>query len=150
MKKYIYLTLTGLWLVFIFFNSMQPAADSSAASSFFVDIANSVLTFFGVRADLSLLSLLIRKCAHIFEFFILTLLFFGFAGQIHLRYRPVLALSFTMLMALSDETIQYFSEGRVSSVIDVFIDMIGAAAAIGIIYLFIAARKKSKSVLNNN
>lgn len=150
MKKYIFLALTGLWLAFIFLNSMQPAADSSRTSSFFVNIADSVLTFLGIRADLSLLSLLIRKCAHIFEFFILTLFFSGFLGQTHLLYKPVLTLSFTMFMALSDETIQYFSEGRGSSVIDVFIDMIGAAVAVSIICLFLVTRKKNKSVLNNN
>ena len=74
-----------------------------------------------------MLNLIIRKCAHAFEFFILSLILcltFETFG-ILLRHIAVYSLFVVLLSASFDEFYQLFILGRTSSVIDILIDFAG-------------------------
>ena len=121
--QWIFVLAVVLWTAFIWGNSLQPAADSSAQSQSVVDILKPLLSAMGVAAGQW--QHLIRKAAHMFEFFMLCLLWLGvFRAK---RYRWPLGLS--LLTACIDEGIQYFVPGRSNQLSDVAIDFTGALIA---------------------
>lgn len=140
MKKYIFLTITILWTAFIFYNSFKTGLESSEQSNFVVGIVDKFLNIFKIQIEEPKLSLIIRKLAHFFEYFILTILLIITFQEFYnvnlniLKYIIVLIIS--LLVALSDELLQYFIEGRGSSFIDVIIDFSGSLVAALIIFIF--------------
>ena len=67
-KKLIYLSLTLLWMIFIFCMSAQVASDSSEQSMFISEPSPELLIFAEV---------IVRKAAHFTEYFILAGLVFA-------------------------------------------------------------------------
>lgn len=123
-------TAALLWCIyFIFHNSLENAAASSARSRAVMEILNALLA----RVKLGPLSqYVVRKLAHFCEFMLE-----GFLLMLCLRVYTrhfVRHISWPMLggmtTALADETIQLFVEGRGSSVRDVWIDFSGVVAGI--------------------
>lgn len=150
-KKGICLTLICILSIgFIFFNSSQTSVESNARS---LKIAGKVLEISeknekintmlhavimnvaiiekfdttGFVDSKGVLNLIIRKCAHAFEFFILSLILcLTFeAFRILLRHIIVYSLFIILLSATFDEFFQLFILGRTSSVIDILIDLAG-------------------------
>ncbi len=78
-----------------------------------------------------IIEFIIRKSAHIFFFFMITLAFFILCRH-YLKPAKAVTVSFVCgtLAAIVDETIQYFVAGRHGSIIDVAIDMVGVSLAI--------------------
>ena len=116
-------------ILFIFHNSLQTGAVSSARSQAVTAIVNGVLGKFGIGP---LTEHVIRKLAHFSEF-----LLEGFLLMLCLRVytrRFVRHMSWPVLggliTALTDETIQLFSEGRSSQVTDVWLDFSGVLTGI--------------------
>lgn len=76
---------------------------------------------------------LIRKAAHFTEYFIFSL--FALRAFAHVKAafvserRFILAVAAGLMLAVTDETLQFFSDQRTGSAIDVLIDLSGAAAA---------------------
>lgn len=159
MKKYLYLTLSILWISFIFYNSTRSADESSEASGFFVNLVLSFFHLLKINVNPSVISLLIRKGAHFFEFFMLAIFAYNFIKYINLfsevkklygnisYYSYLVILLFCLVIACTDEYIQRFSFKRAPSIIDVLIDFSGSLIAIVLIYLI--NFKKIKSSLNN-
>lgn len=158
MKKIIWFLLTIIWVVFIFFNSLRTADESSNTSGVLVNLALDILETFNITINPNTLSLLIRKSAHFIEFSILGIFAYNFMKSFHtckdklILYKNVniftyiIVLTFCLLIALTDETIQYFVPGRVNSIIDVLIDFSGSVFALLIVILINI--KKIKSTLN--
>ena len=97
-------------IMFIFRNSLENGAQSSARSQAVMQLVNSALA----KVHLGPLSEhLIRKLAHFSEF--------ALEGFL---------LMLCMTTALMDETIQLHSLNRTSSVVDVWIDMSGVVAGL--------------------
>ncbi len=93
----------------------------------------------GLRYDF-----ILRKFAHVFEYFILTLLLYrAFRGTFQWNIFHVVASSsvVSLLYAISDEIHQAFVPGRGCSARDVFIDAIGIAAFFLFFSLSIRDRK---------
>lgn len=116
-------------IMFIFRNSLENGAQSSARSQAVMQLVNSALA----KVHLGPLSEhLIRKLAHFSEFalegFLLMLCIRVYTKHFvrHMSW-PLLG---GMTTALMDETIQLHSPNRTSSVVDVWIDM-SAALPIG-------------------
>lgn len=139
------LILTGLaaaaCVAFIWCNSLLPADQSAQASQSVLDLFNPLLDLLHVPSAGA--HHLIRKLAHMSEFALLGLLWSLFLFQIP-TLCPVSRLlgtgSLTLTVALIDETIQLFSPGRSSQVIDVWIDFAGAclgALAAWALYLLV-------------
>ena len=111
-----------LWAGFIFFLSHQPGLKS------------------GLPGDWDFV---LRKLAHISEYFVLTLLLMNALKQYRLSKKKIIIFSilFAFFYACSDEYHQVFISAREGTVRDVFIDSIGIFLAS---YLF--GRKKKKMV----
>jgi len=94
-----------IWAGLIFFFSSIPDLES------------------GLKEDF-----ILRKIAHIFEYFILTLLLFrAFKGSLamNLDRLYIYPAALALLYAISDEFHQFFVDGRYCSLNDVMIDSIG-------------------------
>ena len=81
-------------------------------------------------------SYIVRKGAHLFEFFVLGTLTMILSECIERRrWRAIIyALLYVLAVASADEFIQSFT-GRTSSFTDVLIDMLGAVIGIGLVML---------------
>lgn len=120
-------------IVFIFSNSMQVAAVSEGASGKVLDFMQKVLRKLGMSGAANHLTMhIVRKLAHFSEYllegFLLMLCLRVYTRQFvrHVSW-PVLA---GLLTALSDETIQLFSDGRSSQITDVWLDFAGVMTGI--------------------
>lgn len=88
------------------------------------------------EAELVFYHAIVRKFAHFFEYGVLAFLAFrAFAGssKFLLSRRPAAAaLIFALVVAIADETYQSFDPTRTGALMDVLIDMSGAAAALAV------------------
>ncbi|MFA6627755.1 MAG: VanZ family protein [Bacilli bacterium] len=150
MKKTGLWILIGIWIGFIFFNSLQVGATSSVMSGRFTQLIVSLLEGFGTNPVFTTVSLWVRKLAHVGEFFILgaLLVFQELPGIQRRSGRFFRILLYTLTIAIIDEIIQTFIPGRAGLLLDVGIDMIGATlAACGV---FIIPKKIMMKDKKNN
>lgn len=131
---------------FIWGNSMLPGEQSSEISEQVKKILMFIIPEKFLQGEIG--SYLVRKAAHITEFF-----FLGLESTLLLHY--VLDASFSapllldLLIAVGDETIQYFIDGRGSSVTDVWIDFAGIVTGTALILLIGEIWRGCKPVRNN-
>lgn len=123
------------WGCFIFRNSLKPKPASAAQSAAMSQWLAKLMGFFGIDATESA-TVIVRKCAHIFEFFVLALLLYALFRLLGKRATTATAISaaVSFCAAATDETIQIFSS-RGPSVRDVLIDCIGIALAMCVIFI---------------
>ncbi len=147
MKKRIaalFLTVTGVaWLTFIFSNSAKSRVVSSAQSAPLENLLKPLLDALGIEDTKYFAQLIVRKGAHITEFFVLTLIcvFVLYLFGKSLKESLVLSSLFGITAACADELIQIFSH-RGAKVTDVFIDSIGVALAVLLFWLISKKIKK--------
>jgi VanZ family protein len=143
-KKVITLGFIVLWIVFIYFNSLQIGAVSGEVSGNITQWLASVLNQIGIQVDVVDLSVLVRKGAHVGEFLVLGLLLmlyqFQSSGAVGKRFINVVV--FGLMVAVVDEVIQTFIPGRSGLIIDVLIDLIGIALACGVGLIVVLRRGK--------
>ena len=120
-------------IVFIFSNSMQIGDVSETASGRVLLLMKKVFTRLGMPGAANhLTNHIVRKLAHFCEYalegFLLTLCLRVYTRHffVHISW-PILG---GLLTALTDETIQMFSDGRSSQLTDVWLDLSGAMAGI--------------------
>lgn len=123
-------------LIFIWGNSLLPASISSA-------ITNVVVGFFRpIASGAPSAAHFTRKLAHVLEFLALGI------TLTHLRQELNRSWSFLFLSGLSvaviDETLQYFVDGRGSSLIDVWIDLFGFGLGVLLMYLMLRRRQEKQ------
>lgn len=145
---FIFALAAVLLLVFIFHNSAQNGADSSAASDKVTKIAGDILDSVGIEHEPEKLSHFIRKDAHFTEFFLLSLtLFYAiyfFKGN--KRVSAILPPILCAIVASIDEFIvQRATEGRSPQILDVLIDFSGALFAVLILYFALSRYLKKKA-----
>lgn len=117
-----------LAILFIFCNSLQNGPESKEASNTVMEFLRPVLDLIPGLEDPENREFVIRKGAHLFEFFLLGVLSGSFAVVFQRRFgKPFWAhvLFLALLAAVIDEFIQSFT-GRTSEVSDVLIDFAGA------------------------
>ena len=139
MKKRILTILLCLNLALIWGNSLLPG-DSSAA------VSGGVLAFLGRFLPVLLTETghtFLRKAAHFSEFALLGLLFCG-RHRLAKQENPAHLMGFGLAVACIDETIQIFTPGRASSLIDVWIDASGFALGFVMIVVFHTIHNKIK------
>jgi len=120
-----------LWFSFIFSMSTGTFSADNTAS-----VVKPVLTFFfpWLRPDqVDVIHFMIRKGAHVFEYFVLGLLFLrAFRGSSPGVWKwrwPLFAITGVALWALGDEYHQSFVATRTASITDVGIDTAGGVLA---------------------
>lgn len=120
-------------IAFIFSNSMAVADVSSVSSGRVLQLLQAVLRRLGHPALAQRLTMhIVRKMAHFCEYTLegfLLMLCMRVYSRHPLRHITVPMLA-GVLTALTDETIQLFSEGRSSQVTDVWLDSAGVLAGI--------------------
>ena len=119
-----------IWMAFIFLFSSFTGETSGKQSGFFVGILQNFLSFFHVNIDRELLSLLVRKAAHMFEYFVLYLLFLNATGRSLLPRPKLISLFLCFLYACTDEYHQSFTPDRGPALLDVLVDTTGSLAAL--------------------
>lgn len=148
MERYNDTERTSLWVIagrviftaaliaciwFIFSNSMAVADVSSVSSGRVLQLLQAVLRRLGMPGLAQRLTMhLVRKLAHFCEYTLegfLLMLCMRVYSRHPLRHITVPMLA-GVLTALTDETIQLFSQGRSSQVTDVWLDSAGVLAGI--------------------
>jgi len=157
-KKKILAFLSVLIIGFIFFNSLKTGEASTKISEMTAQIVSGfVLFIFGKDPLDSLVNYFytdflvhIRIIAHFVEFFALGLMstwFFFLQTYKEKRYFKI-ALFFGLFIAVFDETIQLFSDGRAFQIKDILIDMSGFFCAALFILIVSSFKRKEKSNQN--
>ena len=134
-KRFAWL-LSFLWMAVIFWFSAMPGDVSSEQSGTIVMLLTQLLSFLGVSpeaVDEALLSLLVRKAAHMTEYAVLLLLLRRALRLSGSRCPGLTALLLCALYAAGDEFHQSFTEGRGPSPVDVCIDTAGALLMWGLL-----------------
>ncbi len=109
----------------IWFNSLMPADVSSEQSGFIVGIINSLFDWMNISIDQSLLSAIIRKLAHFIEFSVLGYLYFNISFKQSNKKNLIIAILLGIVVAIIDECIQLFVDGRAFMLTDIGIDSSG-------------------------
>ena len=135
-QRWVWFLLLGLYICFLFSNSLTPAVQSSAASGRVLLLIHALLSEAGVKA-MWLTEHVLRKLAHFAEYTVLGLLL---AKNVSLISGSVLSGVRLLLPAgiwipFVDETLQLFTEGRSGQISDVWLDMSGVLAGT-LCYLF--------------
>lgn len=145
--------LTIAWLCVIYSFSLEPADLSEDTSLGLIDwLVENLFPWLrdevAMLSDAQMLTLhgLVRKIAHFAEYFILGVLSTFTMLQVDFKrcMQSLSALSFCMLAASVDETIQLFVEGRAGMIRDVVLDSFGAAVGVGIVIAGVKLWKKRK------
>ena len=116
-----YTLITVFVILIIFTFSLQSGDDSTNQSSWIVQIVISVFTFLNIPTTGYPLALLVRKTAHFSEYFVLGL-------TVPKTEKELSFPSFhyyLYLIPVIDESIQFFTPGRVMSPLDMGIDALG-------------------------
>ena len=136
--KIISIILLLLWCSLIFYFSNQVGAISEESSSRVLLFLDNI---FKTNLTNSLLAtIIIRKCAHMFLYFILYLICLYVGNSYNIKKKILFCFVFCLIYSLSDEIHQLFIYERSFGIIDILIDMIGSSIA----YLFIKLFKHKK------
>lgn len=135
--RYVLIVVLIVWHIFIFGQSILPGDVSSEQSGFIVNLVKPIFNVFIPNMSIETMSIVIRKLAHVTEFFILGLLLINFYGKNYTyKYVFYATLIHGLVVASLDETIQLFSLNRAGLITDVFIDMIGVVLSV-IVYVVV-------------
>jgi VanZ family protein len=137
-KNFLIWILVAAYIAWIFSNSLTIGEYSSRAS---LKVANFLLPYvnrLGFTIDFDLFHFYVRKMAHFSEYALL-----GFMIVIAIRIAPLFKsrfLNFVLIMIgipLTDEFLQKYVPGRVSAILDSFIDMAGILAGAFVAYVLV-------------
>ncbi|EJP6470949.1 teicoplanin resistance protein VanZ [Clostridium sporogenes] len=144
LRKLIWFLPSFIWMTIIFLFSNQHAETSNKNNFIIADalIEGKINLFKYI--DYNFLNFLIRKAAHMTEYFILfMLLYFAFKNTFYKNIKIKVSI-ITILYACTDEFHQIFIPGREGKIRDVFIDSIGVFVGLFLIYIFKFIRKYRK------
>lgn len=140
MKKFISYALLIVWMTIIFFFSNIKATESTKQSDSVIDKTivqvvgsiNKDMTIEQKESIIDIASTPIRKCAHLFLYFVLGLLICNIvkSADLGLKNTILISLFLCVAYACSDEVHQLFIEGRSGELKDVFIDSLGSILGI--------------------
>ena len=121
-KKLLKILILILWMGIIFAFSHQPNSGEAT-----YNIIEKVLPTVQTNSLIEAINFIIRKSAHLTEYFILTLLIVSLLNEYTKNDRKIIIISIMIcfLYAITDEYHQFFVIGRTSSFRDVLIDTSG-------------------------
>lgn len=127
-----------LWMAFIFYMSSCNGNVSSDQSGTIAYVLHNIL---GIDYFDNLI-IIIRKCAHVSEFFILGILVINLISKYNVKHIYLISFIICVLYASSDEFHQLFVPGRSGQVTDVLIDLIGVVLGLLFVFLIRCFRKE--------
>lgn len=141
-KKYLYSFISLLWIGVIFSFSLQNAEVSSATSKKVGQvIIESSLPVVSKKFDAMSTSELrqfyriLREYAHFIEFFILGVLIYLTLREYAMVHKVGKGIAMCLMVAVLDETLQVFVEGRARELSDMMLDAYGSILGVAIIYV---------------
>jgi VanZ family protein len=143
--------LVIVWMAVIFGFSAQSAKESKQLST---DMATQVLSsitdyFDAEDVDIKAVSLVLRKGAHLFLYFVLGFLSLNALKRSGVKqYTILIAIGICFLYGISDEIHQLLVPNRGPKVTDVFID--GFGAFLGCMFYRLLAQIAKKWVINKH
>jgi len=144
--KIIAILVTATLLFFILHNSMYSLYQSSLQSEAVLQLINRIFSVLGI--GITFTQVLVRKLAHFIEYLVFGVFLTAVLPVFGKRWNQFFFFELFLFLAVPvlDETIQLFSQGRTSSVIDVLIDFGGCMAGMGLcrLALFLFHPKKGK------
>lgn len=132
MKSKILLTIGILINIFIWINSLLPSNLSSSQSGLIVNI---IYPIFKNIFDVNTFTTIIRKLAHFTQFMLLAIVSCYYFKSINMKKTYSATLTYGLLVAIIDETIQLFIPGRAGLITDVLIDLLGVLFGLFIVYI---------------
>lgn len=131
-RKYLLVLIPVVICLLIFHNSMYSVAKSDVQSGYVLQFINRFFASIGLSGELTQFA--VRKLAHFTEYFIFGLAFTAVLPVLGRGRKPALFLGLFVFLAvpLFDETIQLRSNGRNSSVLDVWLDFAGCVAGMAL------------------
>ncbi|CAM2879450.1 MULTISPECIES: VanZ family protein [Clostridium] len=148
-KKLVYFIPSSIWMVVIFIFSNQQAESSNKNNFFIADVLRKGNVTLFKYIDYNFLNFLIRKAAHITEYFILFMLLYYAFKKTFYKNSQMKAAIITVIYSCTDEFHQLFIPGREGKVRDVLIDSIGVFIGLFLIYIFEFIKKHKKKKLNS-
>jgi len=143
--RIVWVGVTVMFTLLIFLQSSMNGTISEKESMGFLNIINSFLI--AIRFEKTVTHQMVRKAAHIIEYFILGILHVlataSDSRRVLIKQFPRILL-LTMTTALVDETIQLFVPGREGLVSDILLDCMSAFTGIFITSMFVSIAKKSE------
>lgn len=130
--------LLVLWMAFIFYMSSCNGNVSSDQSGTIAYVLHNILS---INYSDKLI-FIIRKCAHVSEFFILGILVINLVSKYNVKHIYFISFIISVLYASSDEFHQLFVPGRSGQVTDVLIDLIGVVLGLLLVFLIRCFRKE--------
>lgn len=127
----IFAFLVFLTTAFIFSNSLKNSEESRQDSDVITEVVENVAEKIAPENTVDW-NFVVRKSAHLTEFFVLGFFTMLFALEFNGKYRVLCACFYVILIACTDEFIQRFT-GRGSCFTDVLIDISGASIGIGLV-----------------
>lgn len=126
-RKLTKILLLIIWMIIIFLFSNQPNSGNMTHN-----IIRQIFPFLKESIILDYINFIIRKCAHISEYIILTYLIYSLLKEYSIKRKYILIISilFCALYACTDEYHQSFVKGRSATIKDCIIDTSG-----GILFL---------------
>ena len=112
-----------IWLLVIFIFSNQNGIKSTGLTNNFL---NTYLSF----VDSDVVFILIRKIAHVTEYFILGILVISLLYDFNINKKATISILICIIFATMDEFHQLFVDGRTGRFVDVIIDSIGFGVGI--------------------
>ena len=140
-KKVIKWSLVIIWMIVIFNFSSQVATVSDNKSLFVIELIKRM----GIDLDSilgSIANFIVRKAAHMTEYFVLYLLLFNALYEKYsFKKNCIVSLIIVFLYACSDEFHQLFVQGREGRFRDVLIDTTGGGIGVLITYIVVTLQK---------
>jgi len=130
--------LLVLWMAFIFYMSSCNGNVSSDQSGTIAYVLHNILS---INYSDKLI-FIIRKCAHVSEFFILGILVINLVSKYNVKHIYLISFIICVLYSSSDEFHQLFVPGRSGQVADIFIDLIGVVLGLLLVFLIRCFRKE--------
>ena len=128
MIRRILIVLLVIWMIAVFCLSNQNGSDSG-------NLSRTIANFFahGDTVKAEVLEPLIRKVAHMTEYAVGAMIFYGVTltyPEMARKKRLILTFIYIILYAAADEAHQLFINERNGSIVDVLIDTVGASFGI--------------------
>ena len=146
-KKYVFIAVVCLTVLFIWSNSLKLGDDSMDDSNGIKELLLSMFSYFGINLENTFLMNNIRKLGHFAEYFILgaELMSYKFTYLKNGINSAINVLFFGTFVAFVDESIQLIPAlGRSAEVVDVWIDLFGILTGFVAIFLARFVFKKIK------
>lgn len=142
--------ITGLYIAFIWIHSTMNAGKSTGESTYVLEFVTNFLKTIGISTQLT--DHIIRKSAHFCEFALLGCLTMWCGYLINKNILKILipAGCVCLFVAITDEFIQLFSEGRSAEIKDVLLDFTGSICGATFFILIIIVTILIKKRKNKN